>query len=90
MLARTCGHLAFDYVCMYEWRRTGINFAARHLDSDVPTRICSNKKNFTYACIHAYVYAQIYMPDLQSMIEDNHVGFTRDELSYMLNNVCTT
>ena len=27
--------------------------------------------------------------DLQSMIEDNHVGFTRDELSYMLNNVCT-
>ena len=25
--------------------------------------------------------------DLQSMIEDNHVGFTRDELSYMLNNV---
>ena len=28
--------------------------------------------------------------DLQSMIEDNHVGFTRDELSYMLNNVCTT
>ena len=26
---------------------------------------------------------------LQSMIEDNHVGFTRDELSYMLNNVCT-
>ena len=28
--------------------------------------------------------------DLQSMIEDNHVGFIRDELSYMLNNVCTT
>ena len=28
--------------------------------------------------------------DLQSMIEDNHVGFTRDELSYILNNVCTT
>ena len=28
--------------------------------------------------------------DLQSMIEDDHVGFTRDELSYMLNNVCTT
>ena len=28
--------------------------------------------------------------DLQSMIEDNHVGFTGDELSYMLNNVCTT
>ena len=28
--------------------------------------------------------------DLQSMIVDNHVGFTRDELSYMLNNVCTT
>ena len=28
--------------------------------------------------------------DLQSMIEDNHVGFTRDELSYVLNNVCTT
>ena len=28
--------------------------------------------------------------DLQSMVEDNHVGFTRDELSYMLNNVCTT
>ena len=28
--------------------------------------------------------------DLQSMIEDNHVGFTRDELSYTLNNVCTT
>ena len=27
---------------------------------------------------------------LQSMIEDNHVGFTRDELSYMLNNACTT
>ena len=27
---------------------------------------------------------------LQSMVEDNHVGFTRDELSYMLNNVCTT
>ena len=27
--------------------------------------------------------------DLQSMIEDNHVGFTRDELSYMLNDVCT-
>ena len=27
---------------------------------------------------------------LQSMIEDNHVGFTSDELSYMLNNVCTT
>ena len=23
------------------------------------------------------------------MIEDNHVGFTRDELSYMFNNVCT-
>ena len=28
--------------------------------------------------------------DLQSMIEDNHVGFNRDELSYMLNTVCTT
>ena len=28
--------------------------------------------------------------DLQSMIEDNHVGFTREEMSYMLNNVCTT
>ena len=28
--------------------------------------------------------------DLQSMIEDNHVGFTRDELSYMFHNVCTT
>ena len=28
--------------------------------------------------------------DLQSMIEDTHAGFTRDELSYMLNNVCTT
>ena len=28
--------------------------------------------------------------DAQSMVEDNHVGFTRDELSYMLNNVCTT
>ena len=28
--------------------------------------------------------------DLQSMIEDNHVGLTRDELSYMFNNVCTT
>ena len=28
--------------------------------------------------------------DLQSMIEDNHVGFTRDELSYVLNNICTT
>ena len=28
--------------------------------------------------------------DLQSMVEDNHVGFTRDELSYMLNNVFTT
>ena len=26
--------------------------------------------------------------DLQSMIEDNHVGFTRYELSYMLKNVC--
>ena len=28
--------------------------------------------------------------DLQCMMEDNHVGFTSDELSYMLNNVCTT
>ena len=28
--------------------------------------------------------------DLQSMVEDNHVGFTRDEMSYILNNVCTT
>ena len=28
--------------------------------------------------------------DLQSMIEDNHVVFIRDELSYMLSNVCTT
>ena len=27
--------------------------------------------------------------DLQSMIEDDHAGCTRDELSYMLNNVCT-
>ena len=27
---------------------------------------------------------------LQRMIEDNHVWCTRDELSYMLNNVCTT
>ena len=27
---------------------------------------------------------------LQRMIEDNHIGFTTDELSYMLNNVCTT
>ena len=27
---------------------------------------------------------------LQCMMADNHVGFTRDELSYMLNNVCTT
>ena len=26
--------------------------------------------------------------DLQSMIEDNHVGFTRYELSYMLKHVC--
>ena len=28
--------------------------------------------------------------DLQCMMEDNHVRFTRDELNYMLNNVCTT
>ena len=28
--------------------------------------------------------------DFQSMIEDNHVGCNRDELSYMRNNVCTT
>ena len=28
--------------------------------------------------------------DLQSMIDDNQVGFTRDELTYLLNNVCTT
>ena len=28
--------------------------------------------------------------DLQCMMEDNHAGFTRDELSYMLNIVCTT
>ena len=36
------------------------------------------------------ITASIAIIDLQSMIEDNHVGFTRDELSYMLNNVCTT
>ena len=28
--------------------------------------------------------------DLQCMMQDNLAGFTRDELSYMLNNVCTT
>ena len=40
--------------------------------------------------IDEMLYRKSLRFDLQSMIEDNHVGFTRDELSYMLNNVCTT
>ena len=49
----------------------------------------AKKVNINKTNIERNITASIAI-DLQSMIEDNHVGFTRDELSYMLNNVCTT